>query len=76
MIIGRISAIYQGTTGKYLGNGVTTYENAEDKTVSLFMDLETVDISLFDITKQYMDLPTPGELINLIGDVFRKPKAV
>ena len=71
-LFGRISAIYQGTTGKYLGIGVDKYENSEDKTNSLFMDLETIDISLFDITKQYFDLPTPGEIINIIGNSLRK----
>lgn len=75
-LFGRISAIYQGTTGKYLGIGVDTYENNDDKKNSLFSDIETIDISLFDVVGKYMDLPTPGELINLIGDVFRKPKTV
>ena len=74
-LYGRITAIYQGTTGKYLGIGVDTYENDEDKKNSLFSDLETVDISLFDITKAYMDLPTPGEIINMIGNALTKSSA-
>jgi DNA polymerase elongation subunit (family B) len=71
-LFGRITAIYQGTTGKYLGNGVNVYENDPVKTCSLMMDLQTIDISLFDVAKQYMGLPTPGEIINMIGDKLRK----
>ena len=71
-LFGRITAVYRGTTNDYMGNGVDIYENDDDKKNSLFSDIETIDISLFDVTKEYMDLPSPGDIINLIGNRLRK----
>lgn len=68
-LYGRVNAIYSG--GKYIGNGVDIHDNYPDRSTTLFGDIETIDQSIFDVCKEYFNLPTPSEIINEYCDYFR-----
>lgn len=71
-LYGRITNIYQGTTNKLLGNGVKIFDHNSDHQCSLFSDIETIDQSIFDIAKEWMNLPSPADIICYIGETLRK----
>ena len=67
-LFGRIIGIYQGTTNKYMGNGVKIYDGNPSRQSTFLGDIQTIDISLFDIAKEWLGLPTPADIIKSIHE--------
>lgn len=66
-LFGRVVDIIEGSTERSLGNGVEYFENNKDFENTLFGNLQTIDMSIFDVCNKYMKLPTPAEIISKIN---------
>lgn len=63
-LFGRIVDIVRGQTS--IGNGVEIFQNNPDFENTIMTDIQTIDMSIFDMCKQYMDLPDVSDIIKII----------